>query len=702
MLPTYNTGYENDSPSGYVAITSKVPAWLRAKIPDSYLRDNPSDYSDRRSGYYILLPDKISFTSGNVYEVPANSTQEYYDTNSYYNYWAEGTLFGTIQEYEDEVEVEKKIYDDDPAKRDETDPEDTDDPETQRENNQRRPKQSNGRVTATTSDSSGGISSINGNTYSSDTYITLTATPDEGYEFVQWSNGATDNPLTIKVADIPANGIWAIYRSLWHNIIVSKSGSGECTVSATVDGVAIADALSPFAVKEDQVVKLTATETSDDYIVRRWSVNGTLTESTSVEFTVGSSDATSIYCIVTVDNPSRFDLNVTKENGNLGTVQVTGDDKIFEENADGEISERLFVGETYEIQAVVTDTVRNRFLGWWENDTQLSTANPFQLINANDTERNIVAKFEVIPYFKCVVEKLANSDTDDLAEVDQCAVALTPEKDASFDGYDRWLETTLYATATNSSRYLLKRWVVEDMDGGANGFENPASGSLTGVSNPLSFNLDFNAKIKAYFGRGIFYAKATVLPASAGGGTATVVSLTEGHDCDHLVNGDQVTFTAVAAEGFIFSRWQNKAGQSISTSATFDVTIADDDCDYYAVFLDSEFGPNAVQKWNASTTNRMLEWRSKVYESSQPFSPVCVRVDAKFYPVMLKIGTFSSPDAATVDGGETRYAELVISNQNPRRLPTLRPERYTVIQIKSRGQVDAIFLGGSMIGMAGS
>ena len=55
-------------------------------------------------------------------------------------------------------------------------------------------------VTATVNDAQGGTVS-GGGEYLEGTEIQLTATPAEGYEFKQWSNGSTDNPLTLTVTE---------------------------------------------------------------------------------------------------------------------------------------------------------------------------------------------------------------------------------------------------------------------------------------------------------------------------------------------------------------------------------------------------------------------------------------------------------------------------------------------------------------------
>lgn len=105
--------------------------------------------------------------------------------------------------------------------------------------------------------------------------------------------------------------------------------------------------------------------------------------------------------------------------------------------------------------------------------------------------------------------------------------------------------------------------------------------------------------------------------------------------------------------------------------------------------------PHAVYEWEGSAENKMMEWRSKVYAAPVPFNPSAARVDARGYGVALEVGMYSSPD-----GNPTRKAEIVVRDQNARRLPTLRPERYMQICVKNDAEVDAVIVGTSMKGLA--
>jgi hypothetical protein len=53
------------------------------------------------------------------------------------------------------------------------------------------------KYTLTVSAGEGGSVSTPGGTFSSGTQVSITATPSEGYSFSGWSNGSSDNPLSV-------------------------------------------------------------------------------------------------------------------------------------------------------------------------------------------------------------------------------------------------------------------------------------------------------------------------------------------------------------------------------------------------------------------------------------------------------------------------------------------------------------------------
>ena len=107
---------------------------------------------------------------------------------------------------------------------------------------------------------------------------------------------------------------------------------------------------------------------------------------------------------------------------------------------------------------------------------------------------------------------------------------------------------------------------------------------------------------------------------------------------------------------------------------------------------------NAIYEWEGDTTrNKLLEWESKRFKSSVPFNPVCTRVYADKYAdtTKLKVRSGTSPE---VDGN-SREAVIVIRSQDVRRLPIMRPEKYTSVEIQSASTVTEISVSTSMEGL---
>ena len=75
------------------------------------------------------------------------------------------------------------------------------------------------------SSESGGTVDTSGGSFKSGTTITLTATPNSGFIFSGWSNGATQNPLTIKVNSDET--ITALFSKEKYSLLINVIGDGE-------------------------------------------------------------------------------------------------------------------------------------------------------------------------------------------------------------------------------------------------------------------------------------------------------------------------------------------------------------------------------------------------------------------------------------------------------------------------------------------
>ena len=161
-----------------------------------------------------------------------------------------------------------------------------------------------------------------------------------------------------------------------------------------------------------------------------------------------------------------------------------------------------------------------------------------------------------------------------------------------------------------------------------------------------------------------------------------------------------ITLNAVAKNGYVFLGWyENAAGQGDAVKTpeyTFPLT---EDVTLYARFAQND---HSICEWEGSNTPKALVWRSKTYAASKPFNPSSCRVDGLGYPpsklVELTVDMYSAPD---VDAKPTASTTLTnIADQDARRLPVRRMERYMQVQIKANVEIDTLLVGTSMEGIA--
>ena len=102
--------------------------------------------------------------------------------------------------------------------------------------------------------------------YPQDTKVTLTATANEGYHFVKWSDGDTDNPRTITVtADVT---LTAIFEGDPHTVTVTAGENGSVKVAA--NGTETSETVFAYGTK----ITLTATA-NEHYHFVKWSNGAT-------------------------------------------------------------------------------------------------------------------------------------------------------------------------------------------------------------------------------------------------------------------------------------------------------------------------------------------------------------------------------------------------------------------------------------------
>ena len=165
--------------------------------------------------------------------------------------------------------------------------------------------------------------------------------------------------------------------------------------------------------------------------------------------------------------------------------------------------------------------------------------------------------------------------------------------------------------------------------------------------------------------------------------------------------GQKVYISALPLNGFLFAGWfrsPTAQGLPVSTDKEFTLDVTTDTF-WFARF---EKDAHSICEWEGSEDAKALVWRSKTYAASKPFNPSACRVDGLGYPpsklVELTVDMFSAPDVNAKPTASTTLTN--IANQNARRLPVRRMERYMQVQIKANVEIDALLVGTSMEGIA--
>lgn len=155
---------------------------------------------------------------------------------------------------------------------------------------------------------------------------------------------------------------------------------------------------------------------------------------------------------------------------------------------------------------------------------------------------------------------------------------------------------------------------------------------------------------------------------------------------------------AAPRPGFAFAGWFVMNGdewKAVSgAKAVYEIAFVTSPMDvYYAQFVASTL--SNVRMWNGNGgVAKTFEWQSKVYVGAQFFSLSACRVYADAYPVTLKIMMSSSPDG--VFGERARSVEITIKNQDPRRIPSLRMEKYLAFKVSGYARINHVGLASSM------
>ncbi|MDA9250725.1 hypothetical protein N9P53_03205 [Flavobacteriaceae bacterium] len=160
----------------------------------------------------------------------------------------------------------------------------------------------------TVTSSTGGKVSSSGGPFESGSNVSITATPDSEYVFVNWSNGSTDNPLSVTVNSNQT--ITSNFEKKKYPLTVSITGSG--TVSEKI----ISAGKTTTEYTSGSTIQLTATP-SQDWSFLGWSGSVSSTEN-PIQLTVNESKSIE----ASFKTPTQYTLTVIAGDG--GTVSAQG------------------------------------------------------------------------------------------------------------------------------------------------------------------------------------------------------------------------------------------------------------------------------------------------------------------------------------------------------------------------------------------
>jgi len=228
--------------------------------------------------------------------------------------------------------------------------------------------------TLTVSSGVGGSVSSPGGSYTEGKSTSITATPDPEYIFINWSNGSTDNPLSITVNSNQT--VTANFEKRKYPLTVSITGSG--TVSEEI----ISAGKSTTEYNSGSVIRLTANPL-DEWVFTGWSGSVSSTEN-PIELTVNESKTISV--------------NFEKRKYPL-TVSITGSGTVYEEIISSGKSTTEYTSGSV-IRLTAGPSSGSNFIGW--SGSVSSTENPIEL--TVDESKDVTATFENELIFEFIYE----------------------------------------------------------------------------------------------------------------------------------------------------------------------------------------------------------------------------------------------------------------------------------------------------------
>ena len=422
--------------------------------------------------------------------------------------------------------------------------------------------------------------------YQEGTEVTLTATPNEGYEFSSWSDGNTDQSRTITITQ---------NTTLTANFSENTQSTGEITPSYTLTvNAGAGGSVSSTGGTYDEGVQVTISATPDSgYSFSSWS-DGSTDQSRTITITQNTTLTANFSENTTSSGGGSSGSSTTGPTTTLYTLSVTAGAGGIVNTSGGEYE----VGTSLTLTA--TPNTGYAFTGWSGNATGTDTSLTIT-INGNTS---ITANFEAITYTLTVnagTGGAVSSSGGTYAVGTQVTISATPDSGYSFinwsDGstdQSRTITLSDNTSITANFEAITYTLTVNAGTGGAvsssggtyavgtqvtitatpdsgNAFYNWSDGS---TENPRTISITEDYTISAEFGSATHSLSTNstnggiVLVNGVGIGTTNTPG--NGGTFNH---GEQVNLSTEAIQYFEFKSW---SGASTSTSPNITLTMNSD------------------------------------------------------------------------------------------------------------------------------
>lgn len=413
---------------------------------------------------------------------------------------------------------------------------------------------------AKVSSAGGGTISLNG--WTSGLYYETgtkkaTATAKDGYRFLGWFVGEEQyygpdkNNVEVDIILYAADTTWeARFTSTSHALTVTAGVGGSLHSDSDTSGTRV----------EDILVKLQAAP-DWNYTFNQWLCIGKNNSYDNPHaFYMPWVDVTA-QASFTI-RPS-FSINVTSENGSLGSIVLSSIGGSVESDA-GSINSTGYTNIEFTLTASVIDNVHNMFVGWYSGGIIKSGDDSYVFTQTDTANVALVAKFAQRPAYT-IEKRISDGDTThgpgNPAYDAGCSIAVDSTPD--FSDPDKWLAKNIFVTATPATGWHGSGWNISDKD------LNGSSVSINSGVNPMQFTLSYNSIVTGYFTL-IPLVVSVVIDAPAALVDAGTVEISAGDktgDELDLRYNDTVAFEATPAGGYAFAGWYHAgSGEPVAPS----------------------------------------------------------------------------------------------------------------------------------------